>query len=177
MSGLCFAQTDSPWSAPFPPLPPLPFYRLCSATSQVLWSCPTSHIRSLLNCVLRLPNTASEFSKANMGSPGSRERCFRTCSRSLTAQGPNVSRDYDTFDVAFRTVPLRRHPGISGFRGSILGPYVPLSTLQPCHYWHSRMTRGQCGSLLLPLYETFIHYTFPVLTGALGASRNPDLFI
>jgi hypothetical protein len=109
-----------------------------------------------------------------MGSPGSRERCFRTCSRSLTAQGPNVSHDYDTFDIAFRTVPLRRHPGISGFRGSILGPYVPLSTLQPCHYCHSRMTRGQCGSLLLQLYESFIHYTFPVLIGALGTSRNPQ---
>jgi len=33
------------------------------------------------------------------------------------------------------------------------------------------MTRGQCGSLLLPLYESFIHYTFPVLTGALRMSR------
>jgi hypothetical protein len=107
-----------------------------------------------------------------MGSPGSRERCFRKYSRSLTAQGPNVSCDYDTFDIAFRTVQLRRHPGISGFRGSILGPYVPLSTLQPCHYYHSRMTRGQCGSLFLSLCDYFIHYTFPVLTGALWASRK-----
>ena len=118
-------------------------------------------------CILLLTST-----KLNMGSPCSRERHFRTCSRSLTAQGPNVSRDYDTFDVAFRTILLRRHPGISGFRGSILGPYVPLSTLQPCHYCHSRMTRGQYGSLLLSLYESFIHYIFPVLTGALRMSRK-----
>jgi len=35
------------------------------------------------------------------------------------------------------------------FRGSIPGPHVPLSTLRPCPHGQRRMTRGQCGSLLL----------------------------
>jgi hypothetical protein len=37
----------------------------------------------------------------------------------------------------------------SVFRGSIAGPPVPLSTLQPRDRPHRRMTRGQRGSLLL----------------------------
>jgi len=83
------------------------------------------------------------------GSPGSRARCFRTCTGSLTARGPGTSRNIDALDVAFRFSLQRRHPGESYFRGSIPGPHVPLSTLRlnPCGV--KRMTRGQHGSLLL----------------------------
>jgi hypothetical protein len=35
------------------------------------------------------------------------------------------------------------------FRGSIPGPQLPLSTLRPCPREQRRMTRGQCGWLLL----------------------------
>ena len=41
---------------PFPPSPPQPVPRPCSATSQVLWNCPTSRFRSSSACVLRLPD-------------------------------------------------------------------------------------------------------------------------
>ena len=86
---------------------------------------------------------------ANKGSPGSRTRCFRACTGSLTARGPGASRDIDAPDVAFRFSSKRRHPGGSFFRGSIPGPHVPLSTLhlRPCE--RRRMTRGRRGSLIL----------------------------
>jgi hypothetical protein len=58
--------------------------------------------------------------------------------------------------VAFRLSPRRRHPEVPaacaagrGFRSSIPGLHLPLSTLRrrPCE--RLRMTRGRCGSLLL----------------------------
>ena len=63
---------------------------------------------------LRLPHAAPEAlpSEASMGPPGSRARCFRTCSRSTTVQGPNGSRVPDPSGVAFRSVPQRRNPGL-----------------------------------------------------------------
>jgi len=96
-------------------------------------------------CGLRLPPP-----QADMGSPGSRARCFRACSGSQTARGPFASRAGDANGVAFRLSPRRRHPGvIPKFRGSIPGPYVPLSTLHPRPRGRRRMTRGRCGSLAL----------------------------
>jgi len=87
--------------------------------------------------------------RANMGSPGSRVRCFHACSRSSTAQGPEASRFGDTPGIVFRIVPRRRRPGFRGFHGSILGLHVPLSTLRLRHCCRRRMTRGRCGSLRL----------------------------
>ena len=103
-----------------------------------------------------------------MGSPGSRERCFRTCTRSSTAQGSNASRANDAPDVAFRTVPQRRHPGFA--------------TISRLNTWPARTPVNASAMTLLPSphdsgpvwfakpspYDSFIHYTFPVLTGALG---------
>jgi len=43
--------------------------------------------------------------------------------------------------------------------GSILGLYIPLSTLQPWHYCHRRMTRGRCGSL--DLHRMTLSFTTP----------------
>jgi len=129
-SGACFAQTDSPWPTPFPPPPPQ--LALCSAASSVLWSCPTSHDRSSSAYVLGLPDAASIplRTKAVMGSPDSRSRCFRACPGSTTAQGPCASRVIDAHRVAFRYVhsvgTLEQEP----FHGSIAGPHVPLSTLR-----------------------------------------------
>ena len=84
-----------------------------------------------------------------MGSPGSRARCFRTCTGSPTAWGPVVPRDGGTSGVAFRLSPRRRHPRGSLFRGSIPGPHVPLSTLHPRPHGRRRMTRGRRESLAL----------------------------
>src|SRR5205807_7994400 len=58
VSGTRFAGPGSLWPGPFPPSPPPPSVWLCSVTSPVLWSCPTSRVRSSSASVLRLPDTA-----------------------------------------------------------------------------------------------------------------------
>ena len=55
--------------------------------------------------------------RASTGPPGSRAKCFRTCTGSLTARGPNASRDIDAFGIAFRFSLQRRHPEETSFRG------------------------------------------------------------
>ena len=92
--------------------------------------------------------------RVDTGPPGSRARCFRTCTGSLTARGPCPSRVGDGPDVAFRIPPQRRHPeglpeGRGFFRGSIPGLHVPLSTLRLYPRGQRRMTRGRCGPLTL----------------------------
>src|SRR2546425_3497099 len=108
--------------------------------SSIIGVCPWTS-----RCGLRPPRP-----QTNAGSPGSRSRCLSTCAGSLTARGPSAPRDSGPADVAFRLPPRRRHPGVShGFRGSIPGPYLPLSTLRGRPYGRSRMTRGRRGSLRL----------------------------
>jgi len=87
--------------------------------------------------------------RASPGPPGSRAKCFRTCTGSQTARDPAASRDIDASGGAFRFSLRRRHPGGTTFRGSIPGPYVPLSTLRCSPHGERRMTRGRCGSLSL----------------------------
>ena len=55
-SGTWLVDPDSPWSVPFPPLPPqtVAHHRPCSGASSVLWNCLTSHVRSSLPCSLRI---------------------------------------------------------------------------------------------------------------------------
>ena len=105
----------------------------------------------------RVPRRPSP--RATTGSPGSRARCFRTCTGSLTARGPVASRDIDAPGVAFRFSLQRRHPGGSVFRGSIPGPHVPLSTLRRRPHGRLRMTRGRCGSLVL--HRMTLSFTTP----------------
>jgi len=53
-------------------------------------------------------------------------------------------------------IPLKSStPRHMSFRGSIPGPHVPLSTLRLQFYNCNRMTRGQCGSLILLLPAGF----------------------
>ena len=94
-----------------------------------------------------------------VGSPGSRTRCFRTCTGSLTARGLGASRDIDAPSGAFRYSLQRRHPGGTVFRGSIPGPHVPLSTLRRRPRRLLRMTRGRCGSLTL--HRMTLSFTTP----------------
>src|SRR6266852_4799948 len=54
---------------------------------------------------------------ANMGSPGSRARCLRTCTGSLTARDSGTPRDIGASDGAFRLLLRRRHPGVILLRG------------------------------------------------------------
>src|SRR5207247_10158526 len=94
--------------------------------------------------------------QTNVGSPGSRTRCLRTCTGSVTARDPNAPGDGGAPGIAFRIPPPRRHPGVPAahaaghiFRGSIPDLYVPLSTLRRRPHERLRMTRASCGSLFL----------------------------
>jgi hypothetical protein len=94
--------------------------------------------------------------QAEVGSPGSRTRCLRTCTGSLTARDPGTPCDGGAPSVAFRLTPQRRHPEVPAayaaghiFRGSIPDLHVPLSTLRRRPHERLRMTWGRCGSLCL----------------------------
>src|SRR5262249_32834387 len=94
--------------------------------------------------------------QTDVGSPGSRTRCLRTCTGSLTARDPGAPCDGGAPGIAFRHSPPRRHPGVPaafaaghGFHGSIPDLYVPLPTLRRRPRGRLRMTRGHCGSLNL----------------------------
>jgi len=52
------------------------------------------------------------------------------------------------------------------FRSSIPSLHIPLSTLRVRPHDRPRMTRGQDGSLLLILYDSFIHDSTPVYPDA-----------
>jgi hypothetical protein len=103
-----------------------------------------------------------------MGSPGSRARCFRTCTRSTTAQDPSLSRANDNLSIAFRLRPHRRHPGLCTFSRVNTRPVrTPINAsaitlLPPPH------DSGPAWIATPSPYGSFLHYTSPVLTGALG---------
>ena len=146
-SGMRFAQASSPWPASFPPPPPQP--APCSKASLVLRSCPTSHGRSSSACVLGLPDAASKITGGNHGiSRFPRGASPYVLGVSDRAGSEQISR-YRSVPYCLPLVVQRRHPELGGLHGSIPGPHVPLSTLQPRHYCRRRMTRGQCGSLCL----------------------------
>ena len=111
--------------------------------------------------------------QTDVGSPGSRTRCLHTCTGSLTARDLSTPRAGGVPSVAFRLSPRRRHPEepvafATGhiFHGSIPDLYVPLSTLRSRPRERLRMTRGPLWFAIPSTYETFIHNTLPVLTGA-----------
>ncbi len=123
--------------------------------------------------------------RVDTGPPGSRARCFRTCTGSLTARDRGASRDIDASRVAFRLLLRRRRPGGSYFRGSIPGLHVPLSTLRSCPYEQQRMTRGRRGPLTLqrmtlsfttprrfiPAHSRFPHASCPCTASTVAGGR------
>ena len=65
--------------------------------------------------------------------------------------------------VAFQFLSDHRLiPVVGRFQSSIPSLHIPLSTLRLRSCGRPRMTRGQDGSLLLFLYDSFIHYSMPV---------------
>ena len=100
------------------------------------------------------------------GSPDSRPRCLRACAGSLTAWGPCLPHHCARRGVALGLSPEPRHPeqpaaltAGRGFRGSIPGPRVPLSTLRPVPCGSSRMTRGRRS--WLSLQHVKLSFTIP----------------
>jgi len=116
------------------------------------------------------PATPSDL-QAVVGSPGSRARCFRACSRSLTAQGPCLSRASDRPGVAFH---LAHSVGTLNFnaisRLNTRPARAPVNASPPpC----GRPTHDS-GSVWVATpspYDSFLRYTSPVLTGAFGQSH------
>jgi len=107
-----------------------------------------------------------------MGSPGSRVRCFRTCTRSQTAQGPNAPRYCGSPGIAFRrgnNVSTLKLSDISRLntrpaRTSVNASPKPLQI--PAH--DSRPVWIATPSP----YDSFIHDILPVLTGASATIWN-----
>ena len=60
---------------------------------------------------------ASDGPCCMLGSPGSRARCLRTCTGSLTARDSGAPRDFGAPDGAFRFLLQRRRPGVIFLRG------------------------------------------------------------
>jgi hypothetical protein len=76
---------------------------------------------------------------------------------------------------AFQFLSHRRLiPDVGRFQSSIPSLHIPLSTLRLRSCGRPRMTRGQDGSLLLILYDSFIHYSLPVYPDAHEESTMPD---
>jgi len=77
--------------------------------------------------------------------------------------------------VAFQFLSHRRLiPDVGRFQSSIPSLHIPLSTLRLRSCGRPRMTRGQDGSLLLFLYDSFIHYSMPVYPDAHEESTMPN---
>ncbi len=113
--------------------------------------------------------------KADMGPPGSRIGCFRTCSGSTTAQGLNGSRAIDPPSVAFHlshsvsTLKLNR---IS--RLHTRPARTPVNASPP----PSQAEAHDSGPMWLATpssYDSFIHTILPVLPGAFGTCYNPPV--
>src|SRR5260370_11920914 len=151
-SGPCFAVPHSSWSHRLPPPTPQWISPLCSLASQVL-------AMSLTSCAPSASATASGLPDAALGtvSPGRNEdlpvpaqEMYVHAQGLKTTQGGQGPRGDGPVPVAFCMPRRHRHPGLHCFRRSIPRLYAPLSTLRVLpHGSDPRMTRGQCGSLLL----------------------------
>ncbi len=110
------------------------------------------------------------FSRKDTGSPGSRAKCFSTCTGSLTARDSPTSCALNVGDVAFRQLLGRRRSGVNLFRSSISGLHLPLSTLRLCSREQTTHDSGSSWVANPSTYETFIHHTLPVLSRRTGAT-------
>jgi hypothetical protein len=176
-SGTCYTQADSPWPAPFPPPPPWPQARPCSAASQVLWSCPTSCARASSACVLRLPDAVWGFlfPRQTQDLPVPATCMHRVLDR---AESKSVSR-YRRPQFCLPTISTasalrsdhRLCDGVSisrlntwPIRTPVNASSAPLRT--PTHDSEPVWVANPSP------YETFIHITLPVFTGAPKSETN-----
>ena len=100
--------------------------------------------------------------RANMGSPGSRVRCFHACARSSTAQGPEASRFGDTPGIVFRIVPRRRHPGFKWISRLNTWPACTPVNASTAAWLPPPHDSGPVWFATPSPYGSFIHDTLPV---------------
>jgi len=100
--------------------------------------------------------------RADVGSPGSHARCFRACTGSPTARGPDASRNCGTPGVAFRISLLRRHPGgLSVSRLNTRAARTPVNA-SPTSLRTTTHNSGPSWAANPSTYDSFIHNTSPV---------------
>jgi hypothetical protein len=148
----CLAVPHSSWSHRLPPPTPQWIAPLCSPASQVLSMSLTSSPRSSSAMASGLPDaalgTVSPGRDEDLPVPA-QEMCVHAQGL-MTTRGGQGPRDDGPVPVAFCMPRRHRHPELHCFRRSIPRLYAPLSTLRVLpHGSFPRMTRGQCGSLLL----------------------------
>ena len=100
----------------------------------------------------RLPNAAVatlSWPRANRGSPGSRVRCFRACSRPSTAQDPEACRAGDASEVRLPFRPTTSASWSLCIWRLQYSACTSLSALRLRHCCRRRMTRGRCRWLRL----------------------------
>jgi hypothetical protein len=86
-----------------------------------------------------------------MGSPDSRSTNLHACIGSQTTRGRFRLSHSETSVLPYELNDTLGTPKLQIFRGSIPSLPAPLSTLRCALTERQRMTRGQCGSLLLSL--------------------------
>jgi len=185
-SGTHYPRASSPWPAPFPPLPPLPVPRLCSATSPVPWSCPTSLVRSSLRFAFRLPNTvcSSLLCRQTWDLPVPIQGAFPhmrgVCDRARPEHTLRERRTRCCLPSIPRTSAPRstcclRSRGLISRLNTQPVP-SPVNASTPS----SRTTPHDSGPLWFAIpstFETFTHTTLPIFTGTLQQDRTPIVFI
>jgi len=148
-SGACRSGTCFPWPLPLAPHPPPPVARPRSRGSPLLWQGPTSRCRASSATAFRLPDadqTASACGRPRDLPVPAQGAC--THARVSDRAGSSGGSRWRLPPCCLPLSRRRRHPG-ADFRGSMAGLCVPLSTLRRALAGRRRMTRGQCGSLLL----------------------------
>jgi hypothetical protein len=87
--------------------------------------------------------------RPDAGPPESRTRGVRACLGASTPPGACTPGHSGVPAVAFRVCGARRPPGSARFRGALPGRHVPLATLHGPRDRAARLTRRQCGGLVL----------------------------
>ena len=104
--------------------------------------------------------------RANAGSPGSRARCFRACTGSLTARDLGAPRDIGALGCGLPLLLQRRHPGVSCLSRLNTRPARSPVNASPPPLRAAPHDSGPVWVASPSPYDSFIHYTSPVLTGA-----------
>src|SRR5580693_2662054 len=172
----CFAVPHSSWSHRLPPPTPQWIAPLCSPASQVLSMSLTSSSRSSSATASGLPDAAlATVSPGRNGDlPVPAQEMYVHAQGLKTTQGGQGPCDDGPVPVAFCMPRRHRHPGLHCFRRSIPRLHAPLSTLRRCPRGHLRMTRGQCGSLLLHC-DGLAPYSLPVFPALSGVPLSTDI--
>ena len=150
-SGAWFAAPRSPWLTPFSPSPPPTAGRLCSRTSSIVRSHPTSSSRASSGYGFRPFRCGPQFHllRATRGSPSSRVQSVLACMGSSTTPGRTDARALAPAHVAFRFGSHRRHPGLLVFEAQYPARLSPCQRFARSFAGCTRMTRGHRGSRLL----------------------------